>query len=141
MLDISPVLLLSSGVIFLLAVVRLNRCLFAPLLKHMDDRDKSIKNDLKNAQSNSTNVEAMLEEASHMIAEAKKEATSITDQAYNQAREVADAKLESAKEEIETKSVQFVKELEDEAKALKKSLVELMPQFNESLKTKINSIN
>ena len=43
MLDISPVLLLSSGIIFLLVVARLNSCLFKPLLKHMDDRATSIK--------------------------------------------------------------------------------------------------
>ena len=43
MLDISPVLLLSSGIIFLLVVARLNSCLFKPLLKHMDDRAASKK--------------------------------------------------------------------------------------------------
>ncbi len=43
MLDISPVLLLSSAIIFLLVVARLNSCLFVPLLKHMDDRAESIK--------------------------------------------------------------------------------------------------
>ncbi|WP_044417811.1 ATP synthase F0 subunit B' [Halarcobacter anaerophilus] len=140
MLDISPVLLLSSAIIFLLVVARLNSCLFKPLLKHMDDRDASIKKDLKDAQSNSTNVDGILEEANHVLAEAKKEAAAIREQAYTEAKEVADAKLASAKEEIEAKTVNFSAELEKEAKALKESLVAAMPQFNESLKAKISSI-
>lgn len=140
MLDISPVLLLSSAIIFLLVVARLNSCLFKPLLKHMDDRDASIKKDLKDAQSNSSNVDGILEEANHVLAEAKKEAAAIREQAYTEAKEVADAKLASAKEEIEVKTVDFSTKLEKEAKALKESLVAAMPQFNESLKAKISSI-
>lgn len=140
MLDISPVLLLGSAVIFLLVVARLNSCLFIPLLKHMDDRAESIKKDLENAQSNSADVDGMVEEANHMIAEAKKEAAAIREQAYNEAKVIADAKLASAKEELEAKSSNFVKELDAETKALKESLVAAMPQYNESLKAKISSI-
>ena len=140
MLDISPVLLLSSGIIFLLVVARLNSCLFVPLLKHMDDRAESIKRDFENAQSNSADVDGMLEEASHIIAEAKKEAAAIREKAQSEAKEIAEAKLAKAKEELEAKSLKFTKDLEDETKALKESLVAAMPQFNESLKAKISSI-
>ncbi len=140
MLDISPVLLLSSGVIFLFVVAILNSRLFVPLLKHMDDRDESIKNDLTNAQSNGANVDGMLEEASHVLAEAKKEAATIREKAYNEAKEVADANLANAKEKLEAKSLKFTKDLDKETKALKESLVAAMPQFNESLKAKISSI-
>lgn len=140
MLDISPVLLLSSAIIFLLVVARLNSCLFVPLLKHMDDRAESIKKDLESAQSNSADVDGMVEEASHILAEAKKEAAAIREKAYTEAKEVADAKLASAKEELEAKSVKFIEELNAEKKALKESLVAAMPQFNESLKAKISSI-
>ncbi|PLY04593.1 MAG: F0F1 ATP synthase subunit B' [Arcobacter sp.] len=140
MLDISPVLLLSSAIIFLLVVARLNSCLFVPLLKHMDDRAESIKKDLTNAQSNGANVDGMLEEASHVLAEAKKKAAAIREQAYTEAKEVADAKLASAKEQLEAKSLNFVKELEEETKALKDTLLAAMPQYNESLKAKISSI-
>lgn len=140
MLDISPILLLSSGIIFLLVLARLNSCLFKPLLKHMDDRAESIKNDLENAKSNGADVDGMLAEANDVIAKAKKEAAAIRERAYSEAKEVADAKLETAKSDIETKYAGFTKELQDEAKVLKDSLVASMPQFNESLKAKLNSI-
>ena len=140
MLDISPVLLLSSGVIFLLVLARLNSCLFNPLLKHMDDRTASISKDLEDAKSNGANVDGMIVEANNVIAEAKREAAAIREQAYKEAKESADAKLASAKSNLEAKSAEFAKNLQDETKALRDSLVSSMPQFNESLKAKLSSI-
>ncbi|RXJ86573.1 F0F1 ATP synthase subunit B' [Arcobacter sp. CECT 8985] len=140
MLDISPVLLLSSGIIFLLVVARLNSCLFKPLLKHMDDRSESIKKDLEDAKSNSANVDGMLAEANDVIAAAKKEAAAIREKAYNEAKQNADAKLANAKANLEVKSEEFTKHLQDETRVLKDSLIASMPQFNESLKAKLSSI-
>ncbi len=140
MLDISPVLLLSSGIIFLLVVARLNSCLFKPLLKHMDDRAESIKRDLENAKSNSANVDGMLAEANDVIAAAKKEAAAIRDKAYNEAKVNADAKLANAKADLEVKTEEFAKNLQVETQTLKDSLIASMPQFNESLKAKLSSI-
>ncbi|SRR5574344_154241 len=140
MLDISPVLLLSSGIIFLLVVARLNSCLFKPLLKHMDERTESIKKNMEDAKSNSADVDGLLAEANEIISKAKKEAAAIRDQAYKEAKDSADVKLASAKLNLEAKTAEFAKELQDETKALKDSLLSSMPQFNESLKTKLSSI-
>ena len=140
MLDISPVLLLSSGIIFLLVVARLNSCLFKPLLKHMDDRTASIKRDLEDAKSNGADVDGLLAEANDIISKAKKEAAAIREQAYKEAKDSADAKLASAKSDLEAKSSEFARNLQDESKALRDSLLSSMPQFNESLKAKLSSI-
>ena len=140
MLDISPVLLLSSGFIFLLVVARLNSCLFKPLIKHMDDRAASIKKDLEDAKSNGADVDGLLAQANDLLVGARKEAAAIREQAYKEAKESADAKLASAKSNLEAKSVEFAKNLQDDTKALKDSLLSSMPQFNESLKAKLSSI-
>ncbi len=140
MLDISPILLLSSGVIFLLVIARLNSCLFKPLLKHMDERAESIKKDLENAKSNGADVNGMLAEANDVIAKAKKEAAVIREKAYNEAKLVAETKLSTAKSELETQYSEFTKELQEETAILKDSLMASMPQFNESLKAKLSSI-
>ena len=140
MLDISPILMLSSGIIFLLVLARLNVSLFKPLLKHMDDRAESIKSDLLNAKSNSADVDGMLAEANDVIAAAKKEAAVIREQAFNEAKVTADAKLDTAKSDIESRYTTFTKELEEETKTLKETLVAAMPQFNESVKAKLKSI-
>ncbi len=140
MLDISPVLLLSSGIIFLLVLARLNSCLFKPLLKHMDDRTESIKNDLVNAKSNAADVDGMLAEANDVIAKAKKEAAAIREEAFNEAKKVADSKLETAKSDLEERYADFKVTLENDSKTLRDSLIASMPQFNESLKAKLSSI-
>jgi F-type H+-transporting ATPase subunit b len=140
MLDISPVLMIGTGIIFLVVLARLNSCLFKPLLKHMDDRADSIKKDLEDAKSNGANVDGMLAEANDVIANAKKEAAAIREKAYVEAKAEADKKLGSAKTEIDAKYESFSKELEAEVAELKASLVAQMPQFNESLKAKLSSI-
>ena len=98
MLDISPILLLSSGIVFLLVLARLNSCLYKPLFKHMEDRDNQIKIDMDNAKNNSADVGGMLEEANNIIAQAKKEAFSIREEARLEATKVAQSKLDSLKQ-------------------------------------------
>jgi len=140
MLDISPILLLSSALIFLVVLARLNSCLYKPLFKHMDDRTESIKKDLEAAKNNAANTDGMYEEASHIIATAKKEASSIRESAYNEAKTLSDKKISEFKTKLEDKYSQFVKDLEIETKTLKESLVAQMPQYKESLSTKLSSI-
>ncbi len=140
MLDISPILLLSSGIVFLLVLVRLNSCLYKPLFKHMDDRTESIAKDLENAKNNGADIDGMLAEAKEIIAKAKNEASSIREKASNEAQELAGSKLASAKAEANSKYDDFVKSLEVEKESLKTSLESAMPLFKDSLKAKISSI-
>ncbi|OCL83627.1 F0F1 ATP synthase subunit B family protein [Arcobacter porcinus] len=140
MLDISPILMLSSAIIFLVVLVILNSRLFRPLLNHMDMRSSQIKSDLEEAKSNSSDVDELLVEANEIISKAKREAASIREQAYKEAKDSADVKLASERLNLDTKVAEFKNSLQDEAKALKSSLLSSMPQFNDSLKNKLNSI-
>lgn len=140
MLDISPVLLLSSGVIFLLVLARLNTCLFKPLLRHMDEREESIKKDFENAKSNGVDVDGKLQQANDIIAEAKKEAALIREQAYKEAKSSMNAKLAKAKDDLEVKTSQFKEELQKETVALKESLKASLPEYAKSLKNKLETI-
>ncbi len=140
MLDISPILLLSSGIVFLLVLARLNSCLYKPLFKHMDDRSESIAKDLEDAKNNGSNIDGMLVEAKEIIAKAKNEASLIREKAITEAKELTDSKLSVAKTNIEAKYDDFVKSLVIEKESLKESLNSSMPMFKESLKLKISSI-
>jgi len=140
MLDISPVLLLSSAVIFLLVLARLNSCLYKPLMKHMDDRAAGIKKDLEAASSNDADVEGLLKEANDVISKAKIEAAAIREKATVEANEVAQAKLNGAKVEIEEKYNSFVETMKVEKETLKQNLSASMPLFKDALKAKISSI-
>lgn len=140
MLDISPVLLLSSAIIFLLVLARLNSCLYKPLMKHMDDRAEGIKRDLEAATSNDADVDGLLSEAKEVISKAKVEAAAIREQATAEANEIAQTKLNGAKDEIEGKYNSFVDSMKVERESLKQSLSASMPLFKDALKAKVNSI-
>jgi F-type H+-transporting ATPase subunit b len=140
MLDISPILLLSSALIFLVVLARLNSCLYKPLMKHIDDRNNSIAKDLESAKNNATDVNGMYEEASNIIALAKKESSSIRESAYNEAKNLSDSKVSEFKAQLENKYSDFVTNLDQETKSLKLSLVNKMPQFKETLSAKLSSI-
>ena len=140
MLDISPILLLSSGIVFLLVLARLNSCLYKPLFKHMDDRDNQIKSDIENAKNNGADVDGMLNEANNIIAQAKKEAISIREKAKLDASDVANVKLTDHKSKIEENYISFVAALREEKITLENSLVSQMPQFKQGLKAKLSSI-
>jgi len=140
MLDISPILLLSSGLVFLLVLARLNSCLYKPLFKHMDERDNQIKTDMENAKNNAADVNGMLEEANSIIAQAKKEAFSIREKAKFDATEISDIKISDVKATIQNKYNDFVKALDEERVTLETSLVSEMPLFKEGLKAKLSSI-
>jgi len=140
MLDISPILLLSSGLVFLLVLARLNSCLYKPLFKHMDDRDNQIKTDMENAKENGADVDGMIAEAKEIIANAKKEAFSIREKARLEAIEVSEEKMNVERVKIENKYTDFLKTLQDEKVSLEKSLVSQLPLFKEGLKAKLSSI-
>jgi F-type H+-transporting ATPase subunit b len=140
MLDISPVLLLSSAITFLLVLARLNSCLYKPLMKHIDDRAQDIQNDLDAVSDNSADIDGLLKEANDVISEAKIQAASIREEASITANEIAQSKLNGAKNEIEEKYNSFVETLKAERELLKKQLESSMPQFRDSLNAKISSI-
>jgi len=140
MLDISPILLISVAIVFLLVLARLNSCLYKPLFKHMDDRDSQIQSDLENARNNSADVDGMLEEASHIIAAAKKEAAAIREKARVEATEIAQRKLADAKKLADERYDEFAKVLADEKITLEQSLLASMPQFREALNAKLKMV-
>ncbi|MCK9338208.1 MAG: F0F1 ATP synthase subunit B' [Arcobacteraceae bacterium] len=140
MLDISPLLLILSAIVFLLTMLRLNSCLFKPLLKHMDDRDAAIKQDLANAKHNSADVDGMIAEANTIIAKAKTESAAIRDKAYNEANEIANSKLATAKMQLQESYAKFSDSLVEEKNNLKTTLLAQAPLYKDAIKAKVSSI-
>jgi F-type H+-transporting ATPase subunit b len=140
MLDINPILVIVSGLIFLIVLRRLNMCLYQPLLNHMDERSKTISNDLEEAKGNGADVDSYLQEANNIIAEAKAEAFTIKDNAFNSAKAKADEEIATAKNDIEKKQEDFFQSLNSEKESLESSLVANLPDFQNALKAKISNI-
>ena len=140
MLDVNPALMVIIAVVFLAVVARLNSCLYQPLLKHMDDRDADIKQKLSLAEQNSSDIQSYYDEASHILAEAKKEASAIRQSAISEATAIGEAKLNEAKKELEEKYNNFLSQLADEKSELKAALVQNASVFKETLTNKLKSI-
>ena len=140
MLDLSPILLISSAVIFLLVLIRLNSCLYTPLLKHIEKRDESIKNDLESAKNNASNVDEMYVQANDIILAAKKEASSIRQSANDDAKTLGTTKVSEFKTSLDEKYNVFISDLNTQAQSLKLSLVNQLPSFKKQLIAKISKI-
>lgn len=140
MLDISVPLMLFVLVLFIALLVLLNRMLYKPLLKFMDDRDNSIANDLNAARSLSGSSEALYAEAEGILNEAKSKASEIRQKAIDEAKVLAESKAENKRAELDKEYVSFMESLENEKETLRNSLLSQMPLFKESLKAKFSKL-
>jgi len=140
MLDIHVSLMLFVLVLFLALLVVLNRMLYKPLLKFMDDRDQAIANDLKAARNLSGNSEALLAEAEEILDEARSKAAEIRQKSINEAKALAESKAESKRAELDTEYNSFIENLQSEKETLRNSLLSQMPLFKESLKAKFSKL-
>ncbi len=140
MLDISVPLMLFDFVLFLTLLVLLNRMLYKPLLKFMDDRDDTIANDLNVARSMSGTSGALHAEAEGILDDARSSASDIRQKAINDAKVLAESKAESKRAELDKKHISFMEGLESEKETLRNSLLSQMPLFKESLKAKFSKL-
>ena len=140
MLDIDGGLLVASAVIFLIVLVILNKWLYKPLVKFMDDRDESIKKDLENVTKNSGDVDELYKQADDLVSKARAEAHAIREKAISEAKKLAGTKISVKKEELERSYNEFLTSLEEEKIGLKNSLLSQVPLFKESLKAKFSQL-
>ncbi|WP_458701046.1 FoF1 ATP synthase subunit B' [Sulfurospirillum sp. 1307] len=140
MLDISPILLLVTLVVFFILLIVLNKILYKPLLTFIDNRNESIKRDLENAGKNTSDVEAYYKEANQIILEAKAEAGKIREEALSKAKETSAKKVEQKQSELEEEYVAFLKDLEAEREEFQESLSSSIPLFRDAIKQKLGNI-
>lgn len=140
MLDISPLLLLTTAGVFLVLLVVLNKVLYRPLLDFIDSRDTNIKRDMDRAGQNSSDVSSLEHEAQEILKEAKIKAAKIRENAVLEAKEKASAIVEARKAELESEYAEFLKELDADKKDLKDGLYASLPVFKDGVKTKLSQI-
>ena len=140
MLDIHLSLMLFVLALFLFLLVVLNKMLFQPLIKFMDDRDNSIAKDLKAAKSHSGDSDELNAKADENISNAKNEAAAIRQKAVDDEKTLAASKVETKQRELDKEYEKFVEKLTSEKESLKDSLLSQMPLFKESLKAKFSKL-
>jgi F-type H+-transporting ATPase subunit b len=140
MLDIEPMLMLFVLVLFLTLLVTLNKMLYRPLLKFMDDRQQTIARDMEAAKNLTGSSEALHAEADRILEEARSQAASVRQKAIDEAKLLAQSKAEAKRSELDQAYAGFVETMKQDKEALKNSLLSQMPLFKESLKAKFSQL-
>lgn len=140
MLDINPMLLGSTLIVFLILIAVLNSWLYNPLFNFMNKRDADIKKDLEEVGSNDDEVAALTAEAEKIINDAKMEAAALREKVIADAKELADSKLEAKRAEMANEYAAFEKSLAEERDQLKNALLSQVPLYKEAVKAKFSQI-
>ncbi|MEA3228939.1 MAG: FoF1 ATP synthase subunit B' [Campylobacterota bacterium] len=140
MLDINPILLLVTFVVFLSLIAVLNSWLYNPLFAYINKRDEDIKNDLDKVGSNDDEINELNEKAESIIMNAKLEATALREKVIADAKRLADSKLEAKRAELADKYSEFEKSLEESKTQLVSELTSEVPLFKEAVKAKFSQI-
>jgi F-type H+-transporting ATPase subunit b len=140
MLDINPMLLGSTLIVFLVLIAVLNSWLYNPLFNFMNKRDADIKKDLDEVGNNDGEVAALTKEAEKIIGDAKLEAVALREKVIADAKELADSKLEAKRAELASEYAAFEKSLAEDREQLKNALLSQVPLFKEAVKAKFSQI-
>ena len=140
MLDISPILLGVTLVVFLILIAVLNSWLYNPLLAYMNKRDADIKKDLQQVGSNDEEVSALIAKAEQIVMDAKLEAAALREKVIADAKELAQSKLEAKRAELASEYVEFEQSLAQEREELNGALLSQVPLFKEAIKAKFSQL-
>ena len=140
MLDINPILLLATFVVFLSLIAVLNSWLYNPLFAYMDKRDEDIKRDNAKVGSNDDEIAALHAKAEKIIMDAKLEAAALREKVIADAKELADSKLEAKRAELASEYLEFEQSLAKSKEQLTGDLMKEVPMFTEAVKAKFSQI-
>jgi F-type H+-transporting ATPase subunit b len=140
MLDISPILLLSTIIVFLALIAVLNSWLYRPLFAYMEKRDADIKRDLDEVGSNDNEIAALKAEACSIVDEAKRAVSESREKVIADAKELVSSKIDAKRTELASEFSKFEMSLEEERKQIKVALLSQVPLFKEAVKAKFSQI-
>ncbi|EAI8232561.1 TPA: F0F1 ATP synthase subunit B' [Campylobacter upsaliensis] len=138
--DMHISIMLATMVIFLAMIVILNSMLYKPLLRFMDERNSSIKNDENKVKENSQEMLGANDEVEKIHQSTREEIHKIKQSAINQAKEEAQVAIQAKKEELERKMASFYVELNAQKEELKQNLLKNLPEFKQLLENNIKKI-
>jgi F-type H+-transporting ATPase subunit b len=140
MLDISPILLGVTLVVFLILIAVLNSWLYRPLLSYMNKRDADLKRDLQQVGSNDDEVSVLIAKSEQTVMDAKLEAAALREKVIADAKELAQSKLEVKRAELANEYLEFEQTLAQERKELNNALLSQAPLFKEAIKAKFSQL-
>jgi len=140
MLDIDPILLVATLVVFLTLIAVLNSWLYNPLFAYMNKRDEDIRKDLQKVNSNDDEIRELHAKAEAIVVGARLEAAALREKVIADAKELAESKLEAKRAELASEYLEFKQSLAKSKDALKQDLISQVPMFREAVKAKFSQI-
>ena len=134
MLEIDVPLMLLTAIVFFALIAILNPLLYKPMLKFIDDRNASIKNDEESTSKNASDLSVHEKEIEEIIQDARSEANKIRQEALNLAKE------ESLKSSLEADYNEFLNALSSQKDSLKADLAAKLPELRAALNAKLSKI-
>ncbi|EAL0270561.1 F0F1 ATP synthase subunit B' [Campylobacter lari] len=138
--DVHFSIMIATGVIFLLMIAILNSMLYKPLIKFMDSRDLTIKNDEEKMKKNSDDVSNIESELEKIHIQTRDEINQIKAKAIEEAKIKQEKELSTRKRELEDQMLVFLKSLREKEKELKEEMRLKMPEFKQSFKDSLSKI-
>ena len=140
MLEIDVPLVVLTAIVFVIIIAFLNPLLYKPMLKFIDDRNASIKNDEENTSKNTSDLGLYEAQIEDIILKARSEANKIKQDALNLAKDEAAKEIETKRASLETDYADFINALNVQKGELKSELVSKLPQLQSVLSAKLASI-
>ena len=140
MLDINPILLIATLVVFLTLIAVLNSWLYNPLFAYMNKRNDDIKRDLQKIGSNDDEIRELNAKAESIIMNAKLEASALREKVVMDAKELAESKLEAKRTELTSDYLEFKESLAKSKEQLTSELISQVPLFKEAVKAKLSQV-
>jgi F-type H+-transporting ATPase subunit b len=140
MLEISPLIMAVTFVIFMTMLYLLNQKLYKPLLKFMDDRDATLNRGMSEAANLSGDTSDLEREAQQTIHDAKNAAAQKRQSTLEALQKEEAAALEIRQGELAEKYERFKASLEEEKEALRNTLLSELPLLKEGLKAKFGQL-
>lgn len=140
MLDISPMLLVSTLIVFLVLIAALNSLLYKPLFTYMEKRDADIKKDLEEVGNNDAEIAAFLATAEKIVNDGKLEAHAMREKAVAEAKALASSKTEAKRAELALVYAQFEEAMAEERSRLSEALGLEVPNFQAAVTAKLSQI-
>ncbi len=134
---IDPQLLLSQTVNFLILVFLLQRFLYKPVRKFLDDRTAIIENQLKSAKDQQEAAENMRLDFEAKLVEGKTQAKEYLEQAMRRSEQMHEELVEKAKQEAATIQKRSLEELAREKEKVRYELKEDVIQLSFAIASKI----
>jgi len=140
MLDLYPSLMGIVLLIFFFLLYQLNQKLYQPLIRFMDDRDRTIAEDLSAAKNLSSDSGDLQSRAQANLETARSEAARMRQKAIESVKEENQKALEARQKSLEEEYLRFASRLEEEREELKTAILSQLPLIKESLKAKFSQI-